>query len=162
MSIAAKALPASVDVEDIARQLEIERLMLEHWRRVDRVADRPVAELFCNDGEMHIAQLVSLGRDDIESYYRGRRAQEDAAGRKTRHVISNMVCDAPVDGVVHVGFLASVYSGVGDFPLPSNPPSTIADFEALCRVEDGTWRIANMRAAVVFIGGGAPAFAQKD
>lgn len=162
MSNAATASPDPFDIREIRDRLEIENLILDHWQRVDRVCDRPVPELFCENGEMHIGQLVRLGRDDITSYYRGRRAQEDASGRKTRHIISNIVSERLDGGTIRARFLACVHAGVGEFPLPANPPSTIADFEADCRIENDAWRIATLRASVTFIGSGAPAFAQKD
>lgn len=144
-------------------RLAVMDLIHSHWARVDRSGPGEVATLFCEDGEMHIGQLVKIGREDIAGYYRERRSQEDASGRKTRHVVSNMLVESGSGDALNVFFLAAVYSGVGDFPLMSAAPSTIADFTGTCRPVDGHgWLLESLNAAVTFVGSGAPAFAKKD
>lgn len=146
-----------------ADRLAVMELINRHWALVDRAAAGAVADLFCDDGEMYIGQLVKTGREDIARYYVERRAQEDSSGRKTRHVISNLLTEMSAEGDIRFFFLASVYSGTGPFPLPSLAPSTLADFSGICRrTEHKGWLIAELRAAVTFVGAGAPAFAKKD
>lgn len=144
-------------------RLEVMELINRHWALVDRSAEGVVADLFCTDGAMHIGQLIKTGREDIARYYVERRAQEDLTGRKTRHIISNLRTEFRADGDMNFFFLASVYSGTGSFPLAAAPPSTIADFSGICRcVDQNGWLIAELRAAVTFVGADAPAFAKKD
>lgn len=141
----------------------VEDLLLRHWACVDRIIDSPVVDLFCDDGEMHIAHLVKCGHQEIADYYRVRRSQEDESGRKTRHVITNLTMALSTPSEIAFSFIASVFSGVGEFPLQAGPPSTIADFSGLCRRSTaGEWLIAQLSASVTFVGTGAPTFAKKD
>ena len=109
---------------------------------------------------MRVGKLARDGREEIAAYFVERRAQEDAGGRKTRHVVSNLAVDSTGEDAARARFLCQVFAGVGEPPLPSGPPATVADFSADCvRAADG-WLIQELRAHVVFVGENAATFAR--
>jgi hypothetical protein len=132
-------------------------LLCDHWERIDRVIEDLVTDLFTDDGEMQIGTLHRKGRDDIQAYAVDRRAGEDANGRRTRHLMSNVRVFFEGERQAEMRFLLTVFAGRGAMPFEASVPSNIADFAATCRKEDdGKWRIASLRGKAIFAGPEAP------
>ncbi len=138
----------------------VSELLAEYFARTDRIVNLPIDPLFALGGRMRLGALVRDGREEIAAYFADRRVQEDAGGRKTRHVMSNLVVEALGAGAARVRFQCLVFAGVGDFPLPSQAPATIADFAADCVRQADAWLIAELRGRVTFTGVNAATFAR--
>jgi hypothetical protein len=137
----------------------LHQLCAEYWLRLDRVLERPVAELYAEDGEMKIGTLEKRGRAALAEYFASRIASEEDLGRLTRHVMSSFFVEADGPDAATVRSTVLVFSGEGTLPLPSAPPSSIGDFTDQCvRCADGQWRFARRYARVAFVGAGAASF----
>lgn len=143
--------------------VEIQSLLGEYWASVDRVADarRPAASFFTQDGEMHLGALEVRGRSPIEEFFRARDEREAANRRTTRHLVGNLRVHDDSPGRVTARALMLVYSGNGDWPLLSEAPSAVGDFEFRC-VLDATqgWLLERVSGTSVFVGAGAPQYAK--
>ena len=145
---------------DAGLHVALAELLADYFARVDRIVDLPAADTFAPDGRMRLGPLVRGGRDDVADYFRSRRAEEQASGRKTRHLMGNLVVEHAAGDHATVRLQCLVFAAVGEFPLPSAAPATIADFGADCvRIED-TWLIAELRGRTTFSGANAAPFAR--
>lgn len=144
--------------------IELEQQIAAYWASVDRIrGDRPdSASFYALDGEMQLGDLRLRGRTEIAAFFRERNRTEIDNRRTTRHVMTNMLVESN-DGSRAIAYvLMLVYSGRGDWPLPSRAPSAVGDFEfRFVRCSDG-WLMSRVCGTTVFIGEGAPRFAATD
>lgn len=135
-------------------------LLAEYFARVDRIVDASAAEVFAQDGRMRLGPLVRDGRAEIAEYFGARRAEEDQGGRKTRHLMGNLVVERGDGKTATLRLQCLVFAAVGEFPLPSAAPATIADFGADCVRSGDGWLIAELRGRTTFSGANAAPFAR--
>lgn len=138
--------------------IHLAELFAEYFARVDRLLETSAAEVFAHDGRMLLGTMALSGHEAITSYFVQRRAAEDEGGRKTRHFMSNLVVESATAGSATARLQCLVYAGVGDFPLPSAPPATIADFSVDCILSDKAWLIQELRGTTTFSGADAAPF----
>ena len=147
-------------MSDAELYVDLYRLLAEYFARVDRIVDLPAADVFAPEGRVRLGALIRDGRQEIADYFVTRRAEEQKSGRKTRHVMANMVVEDAVQHRALVRFQCLVFAAAGDFPLPSSAPATIADFAADCVRVETAWLIAELRAQTTFSGANAASFAR--
>jgi SnoaL-like domain len=149
---------AWVSPEDL---LSLMQLAADYWLRADGVRRLPVGELFADSGVLVLGSLRLSGRHAIESFFAQREAAQQASGRVTRHVATNHVATVIGPGRARMRSTVLVFSGEGSLPLPSAPPSGIADFQDICvRTAAAGWLFEERLGRSVFIGTGAPSFAR--
>jgi hypothetical protein len=143
---------------------ELQALIAQYWASVDRIDDvqRSSASFYTEDGEMMLGTLRLRGRGEIDAFFVARNQAEIAKQRTTRHVAANLRLRSCEDSRASVAVLILVYSGCGEWPLPSLAPSAIGDFEFLCRRDSTAWLIERMSGTSVFVGSGAPSFARGE
>ena len=139
---------------------ELHDLLSEYWARVDRLSDRPVAEMYTTTGEMQIGALQKIGRTEIADFFTQRNVSEIQKQRSTRHVLSNVRIEWVNASRVIVLSLVVAYAAIGEFPLAApTAPATIADFTDVCtRDNAGVWQIESKRARILLTGEGAANF----
>ena len=140
--------------------IALSELLAEYFARVDRVVDAPTSEVFAEDGRMRLGPLVLDGRGQVEAYFQSRRVEEDTNGRKVRHLMGNLVVEHRAGDKASVRFQCLVFAAVGEFPLPSAAPATIADFWVDCIRTGDRWLIAELRGRTTFSGANAAPFAR--
>jgi len=139
----------------------IQALNSEYWRRVDRTSDEAVADLYVEHGRMQIGTLDVHGRGAIADFFAHRNAQERANDRTTRHLASNVLVELQREDRCRVLSTVAVMAGFGDWPMTSQPPSTVGDFEdVVVRGADGIWRYEKRYARICFSGANAASFAR--
>lgn len=144
---------------EMAARSAIEALTIDYWRRVDRLSDAPVEELYVESGVMHLGSLKLEGKDKIAAFFIDRNRQEKQMGRTTRHLVNGLWIEPALRGRLRVFSTVQVLSGVGDWPLASVPASSVGDFEdVVAEVSPGVFRFELRSARTVFTGAGAPAF----
>jgi hypothetical protein len=143
---------------------DLQALISEYWSSVDRIADvtRSSASFYTDAGEMHLGSLQVQGREALEAFFTKRSETEIANNRTTRHLAANFRIHDADETHATVVTLVLVYSGIGEIPLPSQPPSAVGDFTFICeRDPHAGWRFAKVIGTSVFIGAGAPNFAKR-
>jgi hypothetical protein len=144
---------------EMATRGAIEALTIDYWRRVDRLSDAPVEELYVEAGVMHLGSLRIEGKDGIRAFFIERTRQEKLVGRTTRHLVNGLWIEPAPQGRLRVSSTVQVLSGVGDWPLASVPASSVGDFEdVVAEVSPGVFRFELRSVRTVFTGAGAPAF----
>lgn len=146
------------------RLVELQALIAEYWASVDRVEDvhRSPQSFFTEAGEIRIDSLKVSGRGNIEAFFNARTERESANRRTTRHVSGSFRIHDDSDDRATVVTLVIVYSGCGEWPLTSAPPSAVGDFTFRClRDPEHGWRFESVVGTSVFIGDGAPGFAKR-
>ncbi len=139
----------------------LHQLTAKYWSRVDRTSDRPVHELYTEDGEMLIGTLEKRGQAEIAQFFADREIAEATVGRRTRHIMSGFFVEADGLDAAILRSTILVFAGVGELPLASAPPSSIGDFIDRCvRCSDGNWRFAQRHGRIVFAGANAAPFAR--
>jgi hypothetical protein len=134
-------------------------LVTEFCLRNDRPEFGSVAELFKIDGVLQLGPLRIEGRAAIAEFFAKRNATHAQIGRITRHVCGPVALREVSPGVVEAHAALIVFAGVGALPLPSEPPSTVADFDCVCeRNERGEWQFAERTASVIFISNKASSY----
>jgi hypothetical protein len=127
-------------------------LVTEFCLRNDRPEFGSVAELFKIDGVLQLGPLRIEGREAIAAFFAKRNATHAQIGRITRHICGPVALREISPGVVDAHAALLVFAGVGALPLPSEAPSTVADFDCICeRNERGEWQFAERKATVLFI-----------
>ena len=135
-------------------------LNADYWRRVDRLSDAVVDELYVDSGMMHIGSLRCEGRLQIRSFFVDRNDKEQAAKRTTRHIASALAIEELSACRFRIQSTVQVLSGNGELPLPSLPASTIGDFDDVVVLANGDFLFESRTARVVFVGANAAAFAR--
>ena len=146
------------------RLLELQAVIAEYWASVDRIEDvsRAPQSFYTVTGEMAIDSLKVSGRDELEAFFSARTEREIANRRTTRHLAGNFRMHDDSDDRATIVTLVLVYSGCGDWPLTSAPPSAVGDFSFRClRDPVHGWRFESVVGTSVFIGDGAPNFARR-
>lgn len=142
---------------------DVASLISDYFARTDQIVDKPGELIFSTDGRMRLGQLRPDGRPAIAAYFIARREEASRTGRKTRHIMSNLIVEPVGESRARAYFQCLVFAGIGDFPLPSAAPATIADFEADCVHSAATgWLIDELRATPTFIGPGAASFVKQE
>jgi hypothetical protein len=143
--------------------IELQALLAEYWAVVDRApaTEHSAASFYVDTGEMILGSLHIAGRANIEAFFSVRNEKEIANRRSTRHFTANLrLRELSVDRIV-VHALVIAYSGVGNWPLSSEAPSAVGDFEFHCvRAQQAGWRFEKVKGTSVFVGAGAAAFAK--
>jgi len=142
---------------------ELLALNADYWARVDVTVDDPIDMLFTEDGRMAIGTGLDLrGREAIRSFFDKRNAEQAAAGRRTRHVHTNLYVEPLGADRAKARSMIVVFAGVGALPLPASAPTAIADVEDICvRGPDGRWRFETRMLQPIFIGAGAAGFVKS-
>ena len=147
--------PAANDVTSI------HNLVASYFARVDRPGLDRAADLFAKDAEFVLGNMTLRGRAGIAAYFEERNRAQATSGRTTRHFVGGIELTT-IDGARMAGRMTTVvFAGEGTLPLPAVVPSTIGDFDDIYVRADGNWLFERRVAAVVFIGGNAPAFAKS-
>lgn len=144
--------------------IELQALISEYWASVDRVADvrRSSASFYVETGEMLLGTLSVQGREKLQAFFAIRNEKEIANQRTTRHLAANFRLHGEEDQRATVSTLVLVYSGIGDWPLSSAPPSAVGDFTFACvRDPSHGWLFEKVSGTSVFVGAGAPSFARN-
>ena len=135
----------------VADHLALAHLVHGYWLRHDRIEPGCPSDFYLPDARMTVGRTTWENRDRIAAWYIGRRRQEDASGRRTRHLVSNLTITAMPDDRAALRFMATVFAGAGAMPFAAGPPVTLADFTAVCaRQGDGTWLFEALRAHIAF------------
>lgn len=139
--------------------MALQSFTADYWRRVDAQSEQAVDDLYLDEGVMELGRLRCEGRAAIGRFFTERAANEKAACRTTRHLVSNFLV-LPVDaGQVRVLTTIQVMAGNGGWPMVSAPPATVGDFyDDMVEIAPGAWRIRHRRADVVFTGPNAATF----
>ncbi|MEP7245873.1 MAG: nuclear transport factor 2 family protein [Gammaproteobacteria bacterium] len=150
-------------MKNVATLLELQAVIAEYWAAVDRVPDvrRSATSFYMDAGEMELGSMLVSGREKLEAFFVARNEREIANRRTTRHLAGNFrIQDESADRATVVT-LVMVYSGVGNWPLQSAPPSAVGDFSFRC-VRDAArgWLFEKVSGTSVFVGEGAPSFAR--
>lgn len=147
---------------------EIAALNAEYWARVDQRSEEPVAELYTEDGIFTAGSLMLTGRPAIAKFFAERNAAQLEVGRRTRHLQSNVELGTPetdpTTGAERIRSRSTVlvFAGVGELPLETTGPSTLADAEdTFVRPSGGQWRLDSRRLTPIFVGPHAAAFAKS-
>lgn len=139
----------------------VQWLSAEYWRRVDRLSAAPVSELYTETGALKINALQWNGREEIDRFFAERNLNELKTERTTRHITGGLAVQALSASRYQVFSTVQVLSGNGPLPLPSQAPSSVADFiDVVVQTAAGEWRYESRTAHAVFTGAGAPAFAR--
>lgn len=133
----------------------VSALLGHFWMRVDRIVPGNPSDLFEEAGGMHLGMVSARGRAEIEAYFRARHASETTTGRHTRHLFTNLWIEDARDGIITARSLITVHAGVGELPLTSRAPSTIADFRYRLIQDTPDILIARIDAKAIFVGDGA-------
>jgi hypothetical protein len=133
-------------------------VMADYWRRIDRQITAPAEDLFVEHGTLQLGPTVMHGRESIGEFLRRRAIGERASGRTTRHQFTNLLTEVIDTNRVRAFSIVQVMAEVGEWPLPSGPAATIADFEDVLVCENGECRFESRRANVVFLGPSAARF----
>lgn len=144
--------------------VDLQTLISDYWASVDRIPDmnRSSASFYAELGEMHLGSLQVRGREALEAFFTKRNETEIANKRTTRHLVGNFRIHNADETHATVVTLVLVYSGIGEIPLPSQPPSAVGDFTFICeRDPHAGWRFTKVMGSSVFIGAGAPNFAKR-
>lgn len=150
----AKAEQYGLQAVDLIRVCELNN---RYWDWVDHPADGEVCELYAEEGIMSFGQFVLDGREAIRAFFAKRNAQ--VPPRYTRHVSTNLLTQPLADGAVRVKTLVTVYAGIGVLPLGGPFPSTVLDFDDICRADEhGRWRYLRRSGTPIFLGPGSAAF----
>lgn len=138
-------------------------LNADYWARVDFTVTDPIDGLFTEDGRMAIGSGLDLtGRAAIRAFFDKRNADQAAAGRRTRHIHTNLQIEPLSADRVKARSMIVVFAGIGALPLPASTPTTIADVEDICvKGADGTWRFESRVLQPIFIGAGAAGFVKS-
>lgn len=140
----------------------VSRLVTEYFLRTDRPEFGCVADLFDPQGVLELGPLKIEGRDAIAAFFAERNPAQAASRRLTRHSCGPVALRATsTAAVMEAHSTVIVFAGVGAVPLPSEPPSSIADFDDVCaRDEHGEWRFLSRKATILFLGANPPVFAK--
>lgn len=143
---------------------EIERLDTAYWNCADCISDQNIDELFHSEGILLLGTLKLVGKKEIKEFFDKRASHNLKEGRFTRHIVSNISHEYVVENQVKSYSKVMVFSGYGeDLPIQVSLPSTIADVEdTYVKDSSDKWKFAMRRICPVFIGDGAPKFAQKE
>jgi hypothetical protein len=130
--------PGSVpDVELTARQLACHHVVTEVFARLDAGDVDGALALYADDAEL----LGARGRSDIKAAML--RGMAPNAGKRTRHVISNLRASAIDDRTMLVEYTAVTYTLEGPGPYP---PRSVFDQEQQLRADhDGVLRVVRHR-----------------
>jgi hypothetical protein len=143
--------------------VELQSLIAEYWASVDRIPDvkRTPASFYVEEGEMILGPLHVRGRDNIDAFFRTRNEKEIANRRTTRHFAPSLRLQGVSEDRASVHAIVLVHSGIGDWPLLSEPPSALGDFSFQC-VQDPAqgWLFETLTGTSVFAGAGAASFAK--
>lgn len=138
--------PASTD--PAALSAVVEELVLRSWWNVDHEDGRGGERFFTPDGVCEMPAMTMSGRQEIADGYAARQA---AGNRVSRHVVSNLLVEAPIGLRVEARYAVAVYAGVGSTPLPLRPPHAVCDVvDHLVRSEVG-FLIEHRRLEAVFV-----------
>ncbi len=140
----------------------VSRLVAEYFLRTDRPEFGCVAELFDVQGVLQLGPLRLEGRDALAAFFAQRNSAQAASGRLTRHFSGPLALRAASSGAVVEAYSSvAVFAGVGTMPLPSEPPSSIVDFDDVCALDErGEWRFLSRKATILFLGANPPVFAR--
>jgi len=142
--------------------LELSALNADYWSRVDQRRDDPVDALYLESGILTAGSMTLDGRAAIREFFERRNVEQSQSGRRTRHVHTNLELVSESADRVLCRSTILVFAGVGDVPLASAPPSTIADVEDVCvRDAFGRWRFERRVLKPVFVGSGAASFTRN-
>lgn len=137
--------------------LRVTELNNRYWLWVDHPSEGDVCDLYANDGSLTFGQFNLSGREAIRAFFAKRNLQTPP--RFTRHVSTNLLAYRLPDQMVRVRTLVTVYAGIGALPLGGQFPSTVLDFDDVCRPDGhGTWRYQSRSGTPVFLGPGSAAF----
>ena len=147
-------VPAAADA------VAIQSLVAAYFQRTDRPGPDPASDLFDKAGLLILGNLEISGREAIARFFQERNASQSETRRATRHISGGIELTLVDDNHVTGRSTAIVFAGSGEIPLPTGAPSTICDFDDIyVRTPDG-WLFGERRAAVIFTGAGAAAFAK--
>jgi hypothetical protein len=129
------------------------KLVAHYTHRVDFGEAERVAELFAEDGVWEVGDARFEGRDALRAMF---RARQDMAGRRSRHVCTNLAIDVvgpdEAAGLVYLSLYRHDFatSAPNDTPAPGGPPVAVGQYrDRFVRTEDG-WRFAFRRAELAF------------
>lgn len=138
------------------------QLNQRYWAGADAATDVAVHRLFSPAGRLQLGALNLVGRDRIERFFADRASENQQSGRTTRHFSSGFTPEAVGSERLLVKSLVMVFAGSGALPLPSEPPSTIADVEdVLVLSANGQWLFESRLITPVFVSASAATFAQR-
>src|SRR5687767_164312 len=112
--------------------MELQQLAADYWARADWDPSVKMETLFTDDAVLVLGALHLDGRTAIDKFFRDRDATHLAAQRITRHLGCNFRATPIDDSHALVRTTVLVYAGTGELPLPSGPPTGLADFEDIC------------------------------
>ncbi len=136
---------------------ECERLVTRYCHLIDHGEAARVVDLFTDDGVWAGPGVKMEGREQIGKAFAARQAQ---AGRMSRHVCQNFLCDVldedRAEGVVYL----TLYRQDGEAARAVSSltgPQMVGEYrDRFVRTEAG-WRIAERRTLVSFLAEGAGA-----
>ncbi len=131
-----------------------------YWARTDGRDPSPPEDLFSDDALFQLGSMTLRGRDELTAFFRKRQSDQEANGRVTRHLSTDLTLRLLADGRVATASTVLAIAGYGALPAPSSVPS-IADFNDICvKHTDGRWLFDRRSAQAVFAGPQAPSFAR--
>jgi hypothetical protein len=110
---------------------------------------------------LELGTLKLEGREGIDAFFADRNAGKAATARITRHVCGPLALRPKSETIVEAHCALLVFAGAGSFPLPSEPPSTVADVDCTCqRDASGEWRFIHRKATPLFFSDKASYYAK--
>jgi hypothetical protein len=133
-----------------------------YWERADGRSSGRAEALFVEDGELTVGAAKRQGRRSIGAFFDERAAQQLATQRFTRHFSSNLRIDLVAPNRACMHSMVLLFAGAGPFPGVAVAPSTIADVEDLCGLDqDGVWKFVRRLITPTFVGDGAASFVRN-
>lgn len=134
--------------EPFAPSTTVEGFVLRTWWNIDHEDGGGGERFFAPDGVCQMPAMTMSGRQEIADGYAARRA---AGNRVSRHLVSNLLVEAPIELRVEARYTLVLHAGAGPTPLPLRLPQAVCDVvDRLIRSEDG-FLIEHRRLEAVFI-----------
>jgi len=143
------------DPVDIALWFALTRLVTKYWAEVDERGGDQAHGFYTRDATYAVGENRFTGEAQIRAFYEARRQRGHAT---TRHQISNVLVFPEGVRRARMTGAMNLYRAEGRPPIEeSRPLAMIADFEAVCVLDDdGLWRMLSHVLRPVFVGSDRP------
>jgi len=146
-------LSGVTDLETLWIERACARLIVDYTHWVDFGDAARVADLFAPDGIWEVGETRFEGRDSVRDMLRGR---QQMAGRRSRHVCTNLAVDVidkdHATGLVYLTLYRYDFATgeASEGLAPAGPPLAVGQYrDRFVRTEEG-WRFALRRAELAF------------
>jgi hypothetical protein len=130
---------------DYQTRAEIEEIIHLHAWLLDHGRGEEIVELYTSDGVMLGVGPDRIGRAGVLDYAKARKPS-----RTARHVCSNLRVQQVDSEHATSTFMIALFRSDDRPPLDATPIALADINDAYSRCEDGRWRIAERRIAIVF------------